>query len=77
MLMYNNPGLRKASENPVVKGVNAGNQYYLLFPQCFLSLAEPIQFSATFILFVNVFSLDQSKILLFGKWLNLLVNNII
>ena len=32
---------RKAFENIVGKGENAGNQHFLLFPQCFLLLPTP------------------------------------
>ena len=60
---------RKAFENIVGKGENAGNQHFLLFQQCFLLF--PIKnsiFLDTFILLsANAFNLDWSKILLFGK----------
>ena len=58
----------KASENIVEKGENAGNQHFLLFPQCFLPF--PNYFSFTSILSsANAFNLDQSKILSYGNGL--------
>ena len=60
--------------NFVGKGENAGNQHFLLFPQCF----QPYQRQkssfklSTFILSsVYALNLDQSKILSFGIWLTL------
>ena len=56
----------RAFENIVGKGENAGNQHFLLFPQCF---PKPI-FNSSFILilsYANAFNLDQSKMLSFGK----------
>ena len=44
------------------KGENAGNQHFLLFPQCF----RPIQKTIS-VFKLNAFNLDQSKILSFGK----------
>ena len=38
---FNNPQ-RKALENIVEKGENAGNQHFLLFPQCFLSFLKQV-----------------------------------
>ena len=60
----------------MAKGENAGTQHFLLFLQCFLSVSKQISiFGVTFILpFANVFNLDQSKILSFGKEFNLSVN---
>ena len=52
------------------KGENAGNQHFLLFLQSFLPFPpkKSCNFSFTFILSsVNVFNLDQSKILSFSK----------
>ena len=62
--LYNKP-----FENIVGKGENAGNQHFLLFPQCFLPFPKQVSFfSVTFILSsANAFNLDQSKILSFGK----------
>ena len=59
-------------EKIVGKGENAGNQHFLLFPQCFTTQSvRKIIFSAAFILSsANAFNLDQSKILLFGKELS-------
>ena len=49
-------------ENIVRKGENAGNQHFLLFPQCFLPfLNQGIIFHS------NAFNLEQSMILSFGK----------
>ena len=57
-------------ENIVGKGENAGNQHFLLFPQCFLPYHIEIIISATFIVSsANTLNLDQSKILPFGKGL--------
>ena len=36
---------KKAFENIVGKGENAGNQHLLLFPQCFLPFLKDIKFS--------------------------------
>ena len=55
---------QKPFENIMGKGENAGNQHFLLFPQCFLSLE-------THLLSANVFNLDWSKILSLGTGLNL------
>ena len=50
------------------KGENAGNQHFLLFPQCFVPnhteiiVSAMLKFSSA-----NAFNLDQSKILSFGK----------
>ena len=35
---------KKAFENIVEKGENAGDQHFLLFPQCFLPFPTPISF---------------------------------
>ena len=57
----------KLSENIVEKGENAGNQHFLLFPQCFLPFTKHF-FSITFILtFACAFNLDQSKIVSFSN----------
>ena len=63
---------KKRIENIVRKGENAGNQHFLLFPQCFLPFLKQLAvFSDTFILWTaNAFNLDQSKNLLFGKGLS-------
>ena len=59
-------------ENIVGKGENAGNQHFLLFPQCFLLSQNKFQFLQSLILSSgNALNLDQSKILSFGKDLNL------
>ena len=62
----------KPFENIVGKGENAGNQHFLLFPQCFLPVLKTIfNFSVTVALSsANTFNLDQFKKLLFGPGLN-------
>ena len=64
-----NNSKEEAFENIVWTGENAGNQHFLLLPQCFLPF--PIvnfNFWFTFKLSsANAFNLDRSKILLFGK----------
>ena len=57
-------------EKIVGKGENAGNQHFLLFPQCFLTLPKTnFNFSVTFILpSANAFNLDQTRILSFGQY---------
>ena len=65
---------KKPLENIVGKGENAGNQHFLLFPQCFPSIhpQKNFCFSVTFILSsANAFNLDQSKNLSFGKELSI------
>ena len=56
-------------ENIVGNGENAGNQHFLLFPQCFLPFPKAnFNFSAKFhLLSASAFKLDLSKNLLFGK----------
>ena len=63
----------KAEENLVDKGENAGYQYFLLFPQCFLLLQIQFpSFQQHFICPLEIFLLKTSlKILLFGKELTL------
>ena len=63
---------KKPFKNIVGKGENAGNQHFLLFPQCVLPISIQISsFSVTFILLsVSSFNLDQSKNLSFDKGLN-------
>ena len=55
-------------ENIVGKGENAGNQHFLLFPQCFLPCpTSDFNVRITLILLsANLFNLDWSKILSFG-----------
>ena len=64
--------IEKAFENIVGKGENAGNQHFLLFPQCFLSFTKQISnFQSPLVCrLYNAFNLNQSKILLFFKELN-------
>ena len=61
---------QKAMENTEGRGENAGNQHFLLFPQCFLlyyreksSFKQPLSSA-------NDFNLVTSTISLFGKELN-------
>ena len=64
--------LRKTfCENIVGIGENAGNQHFLLFPKCFSPHPKiNFYFSVTLILLSAIpFHLEQSKILLFGKYL--------
>ena len=58
---------KKPFENIVGKGENAGNQHFLLFPQCFLPLKKQISIFDTHLnCRVQRFSiLDRSKILTF------------
>ena len=47
LCLYTQSGLlttikKKLFENTVGKGENAGNQHFLLFPQCFLPIPEKI-----------------------------------
>ena len=68
---------KKALENTVGKGENAGNQHFLLFPQCFLLYQREILMLATFnFLSANAFNLVKSKILLFGKGLSIMSGGI-
>ena len=59
----------KPFENIVGKRENSGNQHFLLFPQCFLSI--PIRISVfklqLFLSSAKAYNLDQSKRLSFGK----------
>ena len=72
---FHYPWKKKAFENIVGKGENAGNQHFLLFPQCFL----PCQRKILTILAslksssANAFNLDKSKILSFGKEFKLMI----
>ena len=59
------PLKKKAFENIVGKGENAGNQHFLLFPQCFLFFPTQILIfeSGLFCCLQNALNLDSSKIL--------------
>ena len=60
----------KPFKNIVEKGENAGNQHFLLFPQCFLPVPKQISIFQSFILSsANAFNLDPFLNLLFGKGL--------
>ena len=72
ILNFNDLG-KKTFQNTVGKGKNAGNQHFLLFPQCFLPFSKAnLNFSVKFsLLSVNAFNFDLYEILLFGKELNM------
>ena len=63
---------KRANENMVGKGKNASNKYFSPFPTMFSNFSKmEIIIWATFMLLTeNGFSMEQSKILLFGKELN-------
>ena len=67
------PSTEKPLENFVEKGENAGNQHFLLFPQCFLPFTKQISnFQSTFTLsYAHALNLDKSVILSFGKKLKM------
>ena len=48
-------GPKKAMDNTVGKGENAGNQHFLLFPQCCLPILTP------FFFFLITFCFDVCK----------------
>ena len=59
---------KKPFEKIEGKGENTGNQHFLLSQNVFYPAKTNFNFSVTFILSsANAFSLDQSKILSFGK----------
>ena len=63
---------KKALENNVGKGENAGNQHFLLFAKSFLLQHREIAIFVTFnFLFANAFNLVASEIFSFGKELSL------
>ena len=60
-------------DNSVGKGENAGNQHFLLFLQYYLPIPKRMPVvKLHFLLSANDFNLDQSKILSFGKELNII-----
>ena len=61
--------MKKALENTVANGENAGNQHFLLFPQCFLPYqGEKSSFYQHLLCYLeNAFKLDQAKSLSSGK----------
>ena len=64
---------KKALENNMGKGENAGNQHFLLFAKSFLLQHREIAIFITFnLLFANAFNLVASEILSFGKEISLL-----
>ena len=71
ILTFNYP-VRKAFENFMGKGENAGNQHFLHFPPCFLTKSETeIIVLTTFnLLSSNAFNFKKAKILSFGKEFN-------
>ena len=60
---------KKALENTVGKGENAGNQHFLLFPTVFstLSKREIIIVTTSILSSTTAFNLDKAKILSFGR----------
>ena len=64
--------MKKALENTVEKGENAGNQHFLLFPLCFLLYENTkiIILAMLKLSSANAFNLVMSKILSFGKVLS-------
>ena len=62
---------KKALENTFAKGKNAGNQHFLLFPQCFqpYQKGEIVTLAKFNLLSASAFNLFPSKTLLFGKGL--------
>ena len=56
----------EALETIVMKGENAGNLHFLLFPKCFLSSPKIIEFlsSINFVVCNNAFILDKTRIYL-------------
>ena len=62
-----NPEKDALFENIAGKGENAGDLHFLLFPQCFLPIQKQISRVMFTLLSANTFSLDEFKILLFGK----------
>ena len=57
----------KALENTVGKGQPAGNQHFLLFPQCFLTYERETISTTLNLSSAKAFNLEQAIILLFGK----------
>ena len=56
---------KKAFENIVEKGENAGNQHFLLFLQCFLPSHITLRFKIhVYFWSANAFNLEQSKVCL-------------
>ena len=64
---------KKAFENIVRKGENAGNQHFILFPQCFLPFPNQISIfeSHNFCCLQMPSTWTDKKMLLFGKELNM------
>ena len=63
---------KKDFENIMGKGENAGNQHFLLDPQCFLPFPNQISIFGLhlFLLSANALNLNQSKVLTFGEELS-------
>ena len=59
----------KGFENIVGKGENAGNQHFLLFPQCFLFCQTQNFYQHLILLSAYAFNLVQSRKLSFDKGL--------
>ena len=61
--------IEKAFENTAEKGENAGNQHFLLFPQCFQHFLNQISMF-NILSSVNAFNLNHSKLFSFSKELS-------
>ena len=58
--------MKKTFENIVEKVENAGNQHFILFPQCFLPYQRQITTILTFnLLSANIFNLFKASVLSF------------
>ena len=68
---FSNPK-KKALENTVGKGENAGKQPFLFSPSVFYSKRKTVILSKFYLSSANAFNLVTSKILLSGKGLNAL-----
>ena len=73
MIQTFNTGGKESLENIVRKGENAGNQHFVLFPQCFLLFLTQISNfeSLLFLSSPNALILVKAKDLSFGKGLKL------
>ena len=71
------PNEKDSFENIVIKGENAGNQHFLLFPQCFLPYQKhkPTTIVTINLSHANAFNLVKAKILLFGNKLKNTLGN--
>ena len=67
---FSRPFQEKSFENIMEKGENAGNQHFLLFPQCFLPFWKPMPYSepAFYLSSVSAFDFDVSLKFHFLVW---------